>query len=131
MSRADPRAVLSQLHRLAAEDLPDRELLERFRGGRDPGAFAALVRRHGPLGCAAGTLKSRLGRARQLLGRRLARRGVALPAGAAAVLLATGAGNAATLPTAARVAAAFTLHETPGASAAALRLAHQLTRAMT
>src|SRR6516164_1316385 len=53
MSRADPRAVLSQIHRLAgtltADDVPDGELLERFRGGRDQGAFAALVRRHGPL----------------------------------------------------------------------------------
>jgi RNA polymerase sigma factor (sigma-70 family) len=257
MNRADPRAVLSQIHRLAgslpADDAPDGELLERFRGGRDQCAFAVLVRRHGPLvwgvcrrvlgdrhdaedafqaaflilvkkahsirraeslgawlhrvarqlaqraranrdrrrqveagrgaagaagaslseelslreglaildeelgrlpekfrapvvlcylqgrtneeaarelGCAAGTLKSRLGRARELLARRLVRRGVALPAGAAAVLLATGAGEAAALPAAARVAATFSIHETPGASAEALRLAHQLTRAM-
>src|SRR5262245_8922673 len=49
MSRADPRAVLSQLQRLAADDAPDADLLERFRGGRDQCAFAALVRRHGPM----------------------------------------------------------------------------------
>ncbi len=30
-------------------DLPDRVLLERFATGRDEAAFAALVRRHGPL----------------------------------------------------------------------------------
>src|SRR5437763_421089 len=28
---------------------PDRQLLERFAAARDEGAFAALVRRHGPL----------------------------------------------------------------------------------
>src|SRR5262249_41199452 len=49
MSRVDSRAVLSQIHRLAADDVPDAALLERYRGGRDAGAFAALVRRHGPL----------------------------------------------------------------------------------
>jgi WD40 repeat protein len=83
------------------------------------------------LGCAAGTLKSRLGRARELLGRRLARRGVALPAGAAAVLLATGAGSAATPPAVAARVAAFSVYETTGASPEAVRLAHQLARAMT
>ena len=257
MNRADPRAVLSQIHRLTggltADDVPDRELLDRYRGRRDQAAFAVLVRRYGPLvwgvcrrvlgnehdaedafqaaflvlakkagsirraeslgawlhrvarqlaqrararrdrrqqfekchrvngtaggelseelslrealsildeelgrlpekfrapavlcylqgktnedaaralGCAAGTLKSRLGRARQLLGRRLAARGVALPAGAAAVLLATNAGEAA-LPAAVSVAAAFSMHETAGASAEALRLAHELMGVMT
>jgi RNA polymerase sigma factor (sigma-70 family) len=39
------------------------------------------------LGCPEGTLSSRLARARELLGRRLARRGVALSAGALATLL--------------------------------------------
>ena len=34
---------------LAAADLPDRLLLERFASGREEAAFAALVRRHGPL----------------------------------------------------------------------------------
>jgi RNA polymerase sigma factor (sigma-70 family) len=32
-----------------AADLPDRQLLERYAGRRDEVAFAALVRRHGPL----------------------------------------------------------------------------------
>jgi RNA polymerase sigma factor (sigma-70 family) len=53
MSRPERRAALSQIHRLAgaqaAEELPDRQLLERFRRRRDEAAFAALVRRHGPL----------------------------------------------------------------------------------
>src|SRR6516165_12817570 len=49
MRRVDSRAVLSQIHRLAADDVPDWALLERFRGGHDQAAFAALVRRHGPL----------------------------------------------------------------------------------
>ena len=31
----------------------DAQLLARFRARRDPGAFAALVRRHGPLVLAA------------------------------------------------------------------------------
>src|SRR5262249_27425190 len=46
-------------------------------------------------GCPAGTLKWRLRRARELLGERLASRGVSLPAGAAAVLLAAGVSEAA------------------------------------
>ena len=53
MSRPDPRALLSQIQRLTGEaapdDCPDWALLERFRGGHDQAAFAALVRRHGPL----------------------------------------------------------------------------------
>ncbi|MFO0851425.1 MAG: sigma-70 family RNA polymerase sigma factor [Gemmataceae bacterium] len=40
---ADPAALL----RLAADDAPDADLLARFAAGRDEGAFAALVRRHG------------------------------------------------------------------------------------
>lgn len=32
-----------------ADGLPDRELIERFATGRDEDAFAALVRRHGPM----------------------------------------------------------------------------------
>src|SRR4051812_47656783 len=42
-----------QLHRLVQgegpEQWPDRELLRRYAAGRDEAAFAALVRRHGPL----------------------------------------------------------------------------------
>src|SRR5262245_31306956 len=53
MSRPERRAVLSQIHRLAgaqaADAFPDPELLERFRRWRDQEAFAALVRRHGPM----------------------------------------------------------------------------------
>src|SRR5262249_12647811 len=53
MSRPDPRALLSQIERLTGEaapdDCPDAELLKRFRTHSDQAAFAALVRRHGPM----------------------------------------------------------------------------------
>src|SRR5262245_37592677 len=53
MSRPEPRAALSQIHRLAGaqapDEFPDRELLERFHRRRDEAAFVALVRRHGPM----------------------------------------------------------------------------------
>jgi RNA polymerase sigma factor (sigma-70 family) len=75
------------------------------------------------LGCAPGTLKWRLGRARELLGGRLAARGVSLPAGATTVLLASGAGQAA--------AATFPMDPITGASAGAARLAQALIRGMT
>jgi RNA polymerase sigma factor (sigma-70 family) len=45
-------AVLPHLRRLAsagADDAGDSQLLERFLRRRDPDAFAALVRRHGPM----------------------------------------------------------------------------------
>jgi WD40 repeat protein len=48
------------------------------------------------LGCPAGTLKTRLARARQLLHERLTRRGVSLPAGVVGLLLAPGPGDTAT-----------------------------------
>lgn len=41
--------VLSYLRRSADSNATDRQLLERFRTARDEGAFAAVVRRHGPL----------------------------------------------------------------------------------
>src|SRR5437762_694572 len=76
----------------------DHQLLERFAQGHDRDAFAVLVRRHGPLvlgylqgktcdeaaGClgwSRRTLQRRLDQARQVLRARLARRGLALPAG--------------------------------------------------
>jgi RNA polymerase sigma factor (sigma-70 family) len=46
-------SVLRGAEALAARDgvgtLPDPDLVRRFAGGRDPAAFAVLVRRHGPL----------------------------------------------------------------------------------
>jgi C-terminal peptidase prc len=50
--RGQQWTVLPHLRRLAgadAGDLSDRQLLDRFTVGRDEDAFAALVRRHGPL----------------------------------------------------------------------------------
>src|SRR5262245_28787340 len=49
----NPAALLHHLRRLAspqhADTSPDPALLERFVRGRDEGAFAALVERHGPM----------------------------------------------------------------------------------
>jgi RNA polymerase sigma factor (sigma-70 family) len=68
------------------------------------------------LGWPAGTVKTRLARARELLHARLTARGVCLPAGAAALLLApSGAAEAAVPP---RLAAAVVRAATPPASAA-------------
>ena len=53
MNSAQVGAVLGYVHKLAAarkdEDLPDHQLLERFAAHRDEAAFAALLRRHGPM----------------------------------------------------------------------------------
>src|SRR5262245_24709870 len=53
MSSAQVGAVLRHIRQLAAaredHELPDHELLERFAGHRDEAAFAALLRRHGPM----------------------------------------------------------------------------------
>jgi DNA-directed RNA polymerase specialized sigma24 family protein len=53
MTTAEKSPVIRYIHRIAttlpAPDLSDGELLERFVGRRDEGAFSALVRRHGPL----------------------------------------------------------------------------------
>ncbi|HVK08721.1 MAG TPA: sigma-70 family RNA polymerase sigma factor, partial [Gemmataceae bacterium] len=43
------RHVRDLVERQRLDALPDGELLARYRAGRDDGAFAALVRRHGPL----------------------------------------------------------------------------------
>ncbi len=40
---------LSRVAACEGGDAPDRHLLERFAAARDPAAFAALVRRHGPM----------------------------------------------------------------------------------
>jgi RNA polymerase sigma factor (sigma-70 family) len=53
MSSAQVGAVLRHIRRLAAarhdDSVPDRELLERFARQHDGDAFAALLRRHGPM----------------------------------------------------------------------------------
>jgi RNA polymerase sigma factor (sigma-70 family) len=53
MTRGQLGLVVQHLRRLLAgppgDDQSDARLLERFRQGRDGDAFAALVRRHGPL----------------------------------------------------------------------------------
>jgi RNA polymerase sigma factor (sigma-70 family) len=88
------------------------------------------------LGCALGTLKSRLGRGRQLLGERLTSRGVSLAAGSATLLLATAAAEATAIPhklahsiTAAAVA--FSGPSLPSSPLASFRLAQEFLRRMT
>jgi RNA polymerase sigma factor (sigma-70 family) len=53
MATAQASIVLRHIHRLAAADLPgelpDRQLLEQFSASHEEAAFAAMVRRHGPL----------------------------------------------------------------------------------
>src|SRR5438270_6854170 len=53
MTTTRPGIVLRRLrHFVTAEDArpsPDQQLLRRFAQGREEAAFAALVRRHGPL----------------------------------------------------------------------------------
>src|SRR5687767_1708057 len=48
-STTDLTAVIRQLPVPTAGDLGDPELLDRYARGRDQAAFAALVRRYGPL----------------------------------------------------------------------------------
>ena len=53
MNSAQVGAVLGYVRKLAAvrkdEELPDHQLLERFVLSRDEAAFAALLKRHGPM----------------------------------------------------------------------------------
>ena len=41
--------VVNHVRALAGDEFSDRELLQRFTAAADETAFAALVRRHGPL----------------------------------------------------------------------------------
>jgi len=53
MAQPELRTLLRHINHLAgpcaAAELSDRDLLERFANCREEAAFAALVRRHGPL----------------------------------------------------------------------------------
>src|SRR5215467_758865 len=49
MASAQTHPVLRHIRGLAAAEDADRQLLERFVTAREESAFAALVRRHGPL----------------------------------------------------------------------------------
>jgi RNA polymerase sigma factor (sigma-70 family) len=49
MSSTPVRAALRHLRTLQVRDSSDQDLLERFAAGREEGAFAALVQRHGPM----------------------------------------------------------------------------------
>src|ERR671938_432204 len=49
MTSARAGLVLYHLRRLAGAEPPDGQLLGRFTALRDEAAFAALVRRHGPM----------------------------------------------------------------------------------
>jgi RNA polymerase sigma factor (sigma-70 family) len=73
------------------------------------------------LGCPVGTVKTRLGKARQLLRERLARRGVTLPAGVLATLLAPAAADAVGSALAAQVAA-LVVGQAAGAGGASARV---------
>src|SRR5437660_345994 len=53
MARGDPNVLMRHIGRLAgapgADALTDRALMQRFAADGDEAAFAALVRRHGPM----------------------------------------------------------------------------------
>src|SRR5438046_3116221 len=103
---------LRQVGGTAGATLADRQLLEHFVRHGDETAFAALVRRHGPmvhglcrrglraphaarrLGCPLGTVATRLARARQRLRARLAKCGLTVSAGALATSLGQDAASA-------------------------------------
>src|SRR5262249_16692557 len=129
---AEPSEELSLREALTILDEEVGRLPEKFRA---PVVLCYLQGRTNEeaareLGYAAGTLKWRLGRARDLLGGRLSGRGVSLPAGAAAVLLVAGVSQAA-VPASARAALAYSVHQTNGVAAGAARLAQELMRGMT
>jgi RNA polymerase sigma factor (sigma-70 family) len=49
MANAQAAPIIRWIRHLAAVDRPDSQLLHRFASHRDEDAFAALVRRHGPM----------------------------------------------------------------------------------
>jgi RNA polymerase sigma factor (sigma-70 family) len=82
------------------------------------------------LGWPMGTVKTRLLKARQLLHKRLTRRGVSLSVGAIITLLASGGGDAAMPPSLTAGAVSAVLGGTTGVPAAAAALAEQAIRGM-
>jgi RNA polymerase sigma factor (sigma-70 family) len=128
-------AALREVQRLLCEEV--QRLPPRYRAPVVACYFEGRTHEEaaGHLGWSKGTLAGRLARARELLHRRLARRGVALGVGCLAVALAPGAASAATLaplinPTlqaAARFAAGAAV---PAASAPAAALAEGVLRTM-
>jgi RNA polymerase sigma factor (sigma-70 family) len=132
----DAPAALQQRELEAALDeelngLPDRYRLPLLLCYLDDQSTASAAER---LGWPAGTFKSRLVRARELLGARLRRRGLALSAPALAALLAEGAAGAppaGLVRSTARAAPAFAAGRTPNAaSPSALKLATRMIRPM-
>src|SRR5438093_862404 len=119
MATGQLAVVLRHIRYLAAangvDGLSDAQLLERYCATQEEEAFAALVQRHGglvlgvcrrvqgktnrqaasALGWPTGTMSRRLARARELLRRNLARRGVVVPTAALAAALGAHAAPAA------------------------------------
>jgi RNA polymerase sigma factor (sigma-70 family) len=128
-ARALPEEIWSDLQPVLDEEL--NRLPARYRAavvvcylqGKTNSEAARL------LGCPAGTVKSRLSRARDLLRARLARRGVALPAGLLAAVL-TGRAAAAVPRGLVRAAVQTTVLAAAGKAAPAAPLADAVLKAM-